>query len=297
MTRTRQNDRLRNALSLLLCLQQVSTCSGRPDGILPPPPGRRVAARRPGLEGRAALGTHWARAPLCRTARSSGVLHSFVVHEQPLETSVHAGSLAVTTRHGPRTDGVADTSDPIPPSVGDCGPRSGCQWGQVLGRPRGSQTAPSDVSSRGHGWNARSSLDTLRKCHPAVGAPPWGPHLLPTTSQGPTSQQPAWGPSLHVWTLGDTVHHSWLPWSAPPQGRGTFGSGSPAVQGQEETGGRGHGCVVGGHGRSRCVPRASQVGGVSLVIWSGKRLCCPVGLDCPPGAFMRVLAVSWASQQ
>lgn len=88
------------------------------------------------------LGHTLGTAPLCPTARSSGVLYSSVVHELPLGMSVHAGSLAVTTRHGPRTDGVADTSDPIPPGVGDCGPRSGCQWGQVLGRPRGSQTAP-----------------------------------------------------------------------------------------------------------------------------------------------------------
>lgn len=119
MTRTRQNDRLRNALSLLLCLQQVSgpfRKVGRRSAAAPRGTRRRAS---PGPGGAGVLGD-------TVTARPSGV-------PRPCPWLVSSRSkgqrtLAAWPPHAPRTDRAAETPHTLPPGSGDCGLRPVCQW-------------------------------------------------------------------------------------------------------------------------------------------------------------------------
>lgn len=163
MTRTRQNDRLRNALSLLLCLQQVS-------GLFRKVGRRSVAAphdtrhRRRGLEGRAPSGTHrpWAPLPSPRESR-------------PRVSGLWCWRLGRPTPHG--QTGRLKRQTLLPPGSGGCGLRPGCQRegapgsgsGEASGGPH---TVPSAVSPRGCGRRAGGSRDTFESTNAQRGPRP-----------------------------------------------------------------------------------------------------------------------------
>lgn len=196
---------------------------------------------------------------------------------------------AAGSSHAPRTDRAAETSDPSPSwfwrlrCQRDGAPGSGS--GEASGGPH---TVPSAVPPRGCGQRAGSSRDTSESTNALRG--PRRPDLICSL---PAARAPRWS-GLRMWIRGtDSVPRSWLPRSAPPQGRGTFVSGSSAIQGQEDKGGCGHRVSRGHVAGGRVCPRLPRRRGVTVSWGSGGGRAPVLGWMVPGGFHVCPRTVNW----